>query len=400
MSSQLISWLRNRFGTLFGRLSPWDDRNERINQEFRLLIEHGSRGDRAAGIEQCGVIASLLDSWKIEDLDSASDEALEFFGKSHLSISQVLRETDQAQASIDHARLAREFWNRLANRNPDDSEAWSSLATTYNYEGMARVELGEYEAAIPLYAQTIATRQAIQSKHPENDLNTVFLGGAYCNRGIAEKHMGDNEAALSDYETAIDILSDSIPGCDCGCRVAIEAEIAAMTRTESPMFTGLNFLRNTLNARANLLGPDAALKHIGQMIMRMSPPVVKEEFDFLYVRFVDESISDDPPGTLNELRLELIQTLFASSHFAVLDFSAVKSMDRHAVKLLRHLRSQMIASNRWIGVVGLTPELTESTPEMKWEEDFDCFETLEHFLDACRQDRGDDDRTYPGHESD
>jgi|GEM_PF-4763264 len=391
MSSQLVSWLRNRFGTLIGRRNPWDDRNERINQEFRLLIDHGSRGDRAAAIQQCGVIASLLDSWKIEDLDSASDEALEFFGKSHLSISQVLRESDQAQASIDHAQRAREFWNRLANRNPDDSEAWSSLATTYNYEGMALVDLDEYETAIRVYDKVIETRRTIRAQHPENDLNVVFLGGAYCNRGIAEKHSHDPDAAMRDYETAIDILSDSIPGCDCGCRVAIEAEIAAMTRKESPMFTGLNFLRNTLNARANLLGPDAALKHIGQMIMRMSPPVVKEEFDFLYVRFVDESISDDPQGNLNELRLELIQTLFTSSHFVVLDFSAVKSMDGDAVKLLRHLRSQMIASNRWIGVVGLTPELIESTPEMKWEVDFDCFETLEHFLDACRQDRGDDE---------
>lgn len=391
MSSQLISWLRNRFGTLFGGRSPWDDRNERINQEFRLLIEHGSRGDRAAGIEQCGVIASLLDSWKLEDLDSASDEELEFFGKSHLSISQVLRETDQAQASIDHAQRARAYWNRLANRNPDDSEAWSSLATTYNYEGMALVDLDEYEMAIRVYDKVIETRQTIRAQHPENDLNVVFLGGAYCNRGIAETHSHDPVAAMRDYETAIDILSDSIPGCDCGCRVAIEAEIAAMTRTESPMITGLNFLRNTLNARAKLLGPDAVLKHIGQMIMRMSPPVVKEEFDFLYVRFVGETIDDDPPGTLNELRLELIQTLFTSSHFVVLDFSAVKSMDRDATKLLRHLRSQMIASHRWIGVVGLKPELTESTPEMKWEEDFDCFETLEHFLNACRQDRGDNE---------
>lgn len=350
-----------------------------LRQRFGLLYAHNSRGDSAAAQSEFEHIERLLDSWSPADPDSATEDDLKFLASGHLALAQFCRESRQPEASNAHSDQAREFLDLLTSRDPDDMEARSDLAACCNSRGLCLAMLGKYEDALHQYRQAIAHREEVRKQQPGNELNVVYLGGVYCNMGQAEMRLKNPDAALRQLETSIDILTGSIRGCDCGCRDALDMQIAAQLGFDSPVLTALSFLKNALVCREAILGPDDLLKHTGQTTMTIQHPDGDEKTNFAIV-ILGESISDDPPGRLNEIRLELLQGLFTNFHPVVFDFSAVRSMDQAAIKLFRHIRSQLVGSSRWPIVIGLTEDLARATPEMRWHDDFDCQESIEDVI--------------------
>lgn len=379
MPFRIFSKLRNLFAGPVST-SPSDDRQHQLRQRFGLLYAHNSRHDSAAVQTECEHIERLLDSWSPEDPDSATQDDLSVLVRGHMALAQVRRESDQPEASIAHSDMATEFLNRLVSDNPDDMEARGDLAACCNSRGLCLAALGRDEDALQQYRQAIAHREGIRKQQPGDELNVVYLGGVYCNMGQTEMQLMNPDAALRHLETSIDILTGSIRSCDCGCRDMIDMQIEAQFGIQSSVLTALSFLHNALTSREALLGPDELLKHTSQTTMTIQRSDGDEKMNFVIVIIDCESISDDPPGRLNELRLELLQGLFTNFEPAVFDFSRVRSMDQAAIKLFRHIRSQLVGSDRWPIVIGLTENLARATPEMRWHDDFDCQDSIESVI--------------------
>ncbi|MBI1321581.1 hypothetical protein GC170_00120 [bacterium] len=376
MPFRIISKLRNLFAGPASS-SPSEDRQAQLRQRFGLLYAHNSRGDAAAAKTESDQIERLLDSWYPSDPDSASGGDLIILANGYMALAQVRRETDQPEASIAHSDKATEILNQLRSRAPGDMETHGDLAACCNSRGLCLSALGRKEDALHQYRQAVAHREEIRKQQPGDELNVVYLGGVYCNMGQAEMRLENPDAALRHLETSIDILTGSIQGCDCGCRDALDAQLAAQLGSAPPVRTALSFLNNALISRESILGPEALLKHTSQTTMTIERSDGHGKMDFVIVIIDCESISDDPPGRLNELRLDLLQGLFTNFHPVVFDFSRVRSMDQAAIKLFRHIRSQLVGSRRWPIVIGLTEELARATPEMRWHDDFDCQDSIE-----------------------
>jgi tetratricopeptide (TPR) repeat protein len=87
----------------------------------------------------------------------------------------------------------------LGDRHPKTLRCLNSL-------GICARDLQDYDTAIQCYRDIIETRGALREADPDDNYNTLMLGGAYCNLGTVYTARQDNTQAVEHFSSAIDVL--------------------------------------------------------------------------------------------------------------------------------------------------------------------------------------------------
>jgi len=181
-------------------------------------------GDVAVARAACIDLRTYLTDLAAADHDHLEVRKVLGMGWYDLGVSyRDLKDVERAEAAYHAAIIALE---PLLESKEHAEDAATQIAASRNHLGLLFMEHGPEGLAAGHLDDAIADREALVELYPHNDANRVFLGGALCNRGHVERHVGRSKAAHAFYLRAIDVLEAVIPPCDCGCRDATAAPLS------------------------------------------------------------------------------------------------------------------------------------------------------------------------------
>ena len=114
----------------------------------------------------------------------------------------------------DYDKALNDF-NRATLIDQSGTEAFVMRATTYQHQGNYRVAIDEYTQAIALIAENTDTDISnlkllnIDIQHGLYESAILYLGNAFCARGVCRSRTRDYDGALADFEAAIKLIPTS-----------------------------------------------------------------------------------------------------------------------------------------------------------------------------------------------
>lgn len=113
-------------------------------------------------------------------------EDFHFVTSSLYSIARIYRRSNQPEEALKYLEMSMVYEVQL-NRPPILAQRYLELAGVYSDMGNWEKSLGVTNSALSFYGE---------------DQNTFILGRLYYTKGVAEQHLGDDEAALASFRKA------------------------------------------------------------------------------------------------------------------------------------------------------------------------------------------------------
>jgi tetratricopeptide (TPR) repeat protein len=326
-------------------------------------------GKPAEAEAACRRLASLLAELPVAE---AGDDSRYLLGAMLFDLGssyRMLRNREEAEKTYGRAM---ELWQEVAAAKPDNTHVAGCIAGCKNHLGLLYQDAGSLQQAASLYGEALALREKLFASDPGDEENRVYLGGTLCNLANLAMAQDNFQESLRWYNQSIDILDQSIPGCDCGCRDMSANMIAHLTGRPSPLLVAQQFLRNALAGRASLFATQGhGLRYRQVRCLDRDQGTV---ISILTERLVAQRAgSPGQDASLYELKRELLDAVMSARGSVILDLQAVKELDAEGVAILLHLRGRLVGSGEWPLLSGLSDSLRAATPSVSWDERFRCY---------------------------
>ncbi|MCC7423025.1 MAG: anti-sigma factor antagonist [Planctomycetaceae bacterium] len=297
------------------------------------------------------------------------------------SFFRTLRKKEDAERLYGQAET---IWRALAEADPDNGQYASWVAGCRNHLGLLAQDFELLPQAAELFRQALAMRELLCERFPDDESNTVYLGGALCNLGNVAGQQHDDEAALAWYHRSIDVLDRSIPGCDCGCRDLFLNLRVSQGGSAPPALIAEQYLRNALGGRAWILQRRDPAGRFRQVEVRSVHEVAAARILAPRVVCGAES-SPSELEAFQELRRELLDVVAFAGGRIIFDLSGVTDMDGRGAGLLLHLRGRLVGAGHFPLMCGLSEAVRRATRPIDWDQKFESFPTLEAALAAAAE---------------
>ncbi len=117
------------------------------------------------------------------------------------------------QKALEEWRIAHRLFEELARERPDDAVAQRDLAVSCKYLGARLQQMGDLEAALPLYRQAVAIDEKRMAADPNDALARLDLSFSLGSVSSCLGDMGDMRSALGFRERAV-VLREAIAAAD------------------------------------------------------------------------------------------------------------------------------------------------------------------------------------------
>jgi tetratricopeptide (TPR) repeat protein len=226
-------------------------RSQELSRLSNAIDPPIAAGDMDTARKRCEEFAEWLAS--LEKQDDAP-ETRRLLGAGYYDLGSGYRQMKQRPESEAAYGKAMELLATLA-ADPDHGYfATGQLAACKNHLGLLYMDVGTPEEAAAALDEAIAMRRDICARHADDHQNTVYLGGALCNRAHLARESGDRATALALYDDAIATITSALPTPEHGIRDAVgRAAFGAMGGAHW-INTGQFFLRNARAGRKMVAG--------------------------------------------------------------------------------------------------------------------------------------------------
>ena len=255
----MATFLQNLKQFLFGRPQGQPYQSARLNEFWAALnaaTNSWRSGNTALAEQQCQAMIHQLQEIANEQTDITSQR---FVAGGFFDVGGVYREMERVPDAERCFAIAIEKFESLSSHFTEARYADSMLAGCQNQLGMLYSDCGPLDQAETALDNAIARRKRIMSEVPDDMENRIYLAGAICNRAHVASKLGQRESAISLYDQSLQLIDETIPPCDCGCRDAIFSAISELNGHPHWVLTAHRFRQNAEAGRRYLTDPGTDL---------------------------------------------------------------------------------------------------------------------------------------------
>ena len=134
-----------------------------------------------------------------------SDKILRRKAVSHNTRGDLFFNRGNLESALTSYQNALAILERLAARDPANTEWQRDLSTYYDNIGNMQRAQGDQQAALSSYQQSLQIREKLAARDPANTEWQRYLSFSYNNIGNVQQAQGDQQAALSSYQQSLQI---------------------------------------------------------------------------------------------------------------------------------------------------------------------------------------------------
>ncbi len=231
----------------------FEARTDEFLAAMRAASEYRNSGDTVQASQQCQTMISLLEDITRQCTGIAAQR---FVAAGYFDVGSLYREMEHVPEAERCFATAIEKFERLKNNSSQTHFSDSMLAGCQNQLGMLYSDCGPLDKAETALDNAIARRKRIVSEVPDDMENRVYLAGAICNRAHVASKSGQRDAAIALYDQSLQMLDQTIPPCDCGCRDAIAGAMSEAMGHPHWILTAHHFRRNAEAGRQYWIDSD------------------------------------------------------------------------------------------------------------------------------------------------
>jgi len=380
-------WWKSRLGRSSKR--PQDDGDfsdpnaniSRENEDLKsLLLQFDGEIHSLLGTNQrepaercCQRHAEVLSNWTSK---AASGRIRDLLAAGYFDLASSFRLLRKRNEAERHYAQAEILWRRLSEEEPNNTRFLGQIAGCRNHLGLLYLDETEFAQASEQFQMALTIRKELAARFPHDELNIVYLGGAMCNLGNAAGELEDFDTAMDWLNQSINLLDQSIPGCDCGCRDMLANMAAQLGSGPSPVLVAEQFLKNALGSRRWVLEKSGRAERFVKLhcedrqqhtIARVLTPRLA----------LSEDASPEEAAAFQELRCELLDIVSCGNFRVVIDLSDVTELDARGAALLLHLRGRLIGMGEPAVLCGLSDSVLRAHPSIRWKEQFELYSTVD-----------------------